>query len=148
MANRRVTFDTNILIYSIDVRETPKHLLASEIVNRLASVGGSVPLQCLNEFYAAVAKKRLLGPFEATRIVRTLVRAMEVIPPTSEDLAEAMTAHQAHKIPFFDALLWATAKRAGCTTLITEDFQTNRELGGVTFVNPFLHGFEIGTLGL
>jgi len=73
---------------------------------------------------------------------------MDVIPPTSEDLAEAMTAHQAHKIPFFDALMWATARRAGCTTLITEDFQTNRELGGVTFVNPFAPDFEMANLGL
>ncbi len=73
---------------------------------------------------------------------------MDVMPSSQEDLVEAMTAHQTHNIPFFDALMWATAKRAGCTTLITEDFQTSRELGGVNFVNPFAPDFEMASLSL
>jgi predicted nucleic acid-binding protein len=34
-------------------------------------------------------------------------------------------------------MLWATARRAGCRLIVTEDFQDGRELGGVRFVNPF-----------
>ncbi|WP_404325563.1 hypothetical protein [Aerophototrophica crusticola] len=37
----------------------------------------------------------------------------------------------------FDAQVWATVRRAGCTHLLTEDFQDGRSLGGITFVNPF-----------
>lgn len=38
---------------------------------------------------------------------------------------------------FEDAVLWATARRVGCTTLLTEDLQDGRTLDGVTFRNPF-----------
>jgi predicted nucleic acid-binding protein len=42
-----------------------------------------------------------------------------------------------HQIPVWDAMLWATLDQAGCRTLLTEDFQDGRTLGGVTFLNPF-----------
>ena len=42
-----------------------------------------------------------------------------------------------HGLPFWDAMIWAAALRAGCRLFITEDFQDGRALGGVTFVNPF-----------
>ena len=34
-------------------------------------------------------------------------------------------------------MLWATAKRAGCRMLFSEDLQDGRRLGDVLFVNPF-----------
>ncbi len=34
-------------------------------------------------------------------------------------------------------MLWATARRAGCRLLLSEDFQDGRDLGGVLFLNPF-----------
>jgi predicted nucleic acid-binding protein len=40
-------------------------------------------------------------------------------------------------VPFFDAMLWATVKAAGCRVLLTEDLQDGRGLEGVRFVNPF-----------
>ncbi len=43
----------------------------------------------------------------------------------------------AHGWPFWDAMIWATAKRAGCRLLLSEDGQDGRTLGGVTIVNPF-----------
>jgi hypothetical protein len=34
-------------------------------------------------------------------------------------------------------MMWATAKRAGCRLLLSEDGDDGRMLGGVTLVNPF-----------
>lgn len=34
-------------------------------------------------------------------------------------------------------MLWATARRAGCRLLLSEDLQDGRFLGGVLFRNPF-----------
>jgi predicted nucleic acid-binding protein len=42
-----------------------------------------------------------------------------------------------HKLSPFDALIWATAERAGVTHFVTEDQQDGRRLGRVTFVDPF-----------
>ena len=38
---------------------------------------------------------------------------------------------------FWDAMLWTTARQAGCRLLLSEDLQDGQTLGGVTCVNPF-----------
>jgi predicted nucleic acid-binding protein len=38
---------------------------------------------------------------------------------------------------FWDAMLWASARRAGVRHLLTEDLQDGFALQGVTFINPF-----------
>ena len=53
-----------------------------------------------------------------------------------EDLDRAMWATRHHHFAFWDAMLWATARRAGCRLLISEDGHAGRSLEGVTFVNP------------
>jgi predicted nucleic acid-binding protein len=57
-------------------------------------------------------------------------------------LDDAITALSEHGIAFWDAMLWACAREAGCTLLLSEDFQHGRELKGVRFHNPF---HELGT---
>ena len=52
------------------------------------------------------------------------------------DLAVAVIAVEQHGLSFWDAMLWATARRAGCRVLLSEDFQDGRDLGGILFVNP------------
>jgi predicted nucleic acid-binding protein len=48
-----------------------------------------------------------------------------------------MRAVESHGLPFWDAMLWATAKRAGCRIVFSEDFQDGGTLEGVLFVDPF-----------
>jgi predicted nucleic acid-binding protein len=55
----------------------------------------------------------------------------------TSDLVHAMRAVREHGLAFWDALLWATVRRAGVDLLITEDFQDGRTIEGVRIVNPF-----------
>ena len=50
---------------------------------------------------------------------------------------KAINAVSVHTLSFWDALLWAVAREAGVTLLLSEDFQHDRVLGGVRFCNPF-----------
>ena len=52
----------------------------------------------------------------------------------------ALAAVGDHGRSFWDAMLWATAARAGVAAILSEDFQDGRVLGGVRFVNPFVPG--------
>ena len=54
------------------------------------------------------------------------------------DLEVAVGAVARHGLSFWDAMLWATANRAGCRMLFSEDLQEGRRLDGVLFVNPFV----------
>lgn len=65
-------------------------------------------------------------------------RAMfTIVPPVIQDLDAAKAVMAQHNLPYWDALLWATVRRAGCRYLLSEDFQDGRTLDGVTFVDPF-----------
>ena len=48
-----------------------------------------------------------------------------------------MAAVNEQKLAFWDTMLWATARQAGCSVIVGEDMQHGRRLGGVEFVNPF-----------
>ena len=94
-------------------------------------------LQCLNEVCAVVKRKRLATAPELEGLVRFHREAFSLVPPSVEDLSETLRASEEHGLPFWDAMPWATARRAGCEVLLSEDFQDGREMGGVRFVNPF-----------
>ena len=74
-----------------------------------------LPLQCLNEFYYATTRKGLLAESEAQLLIEDALHSLRIVPPSAEDLVAAITLHQVHHVHFYDALLWVTSYRAGCT---------------------------------
>jgi predicted nucleic acid-binding protein len=106
-ATNKVSFDTNILIYSVDLRNLEKHNLCRKIVKRCAQMGGVVSLQCLSEFYRATTRKNIFPPSIAFNVVAATRAAMKVVAPSEEDLLKAMQYHQTYHQQFFDALIRA-----------------------------------------
>jgi len=136
-ATYRLTLDTNILIYAIDTSAGRKHTVARNLVLRAAAAQQPLMLQSLNEFCAAVTRKRFLDPSKIVAAVEFHQDAFPLIGANVADLTEAVNAHHDHNLSFWDALLWATARRVGCRLIVSEDFQDGRTLGGVLFRNPF-----------
>ncbi|MCI0736317.1 MAG: PIN domain-containing protein, partial [Beijerinckiaceae bacterium] len=58
-------------------------------------------------------------------------------PLTIETHSAAVALAGEHGFSFFDALIVAAAVEAGCDTLLTEDLQADRKIGGLRLVNPF-----------
>ena len=133
----KICFDTNILIYSIDIRDPDKHLVAERVVGACSDMASPVALQALGEFFSAVTRKGLLPSPEAAQIVNTLREASNVIPAIEDDLPAAIEIHQRYGFQFFDCLLAATYIRSGCTTLLSEDFQHTQTIFALTVLNPF-----------
>jgi predicted nucleic acid-binding protein len=50
---------------------------------------------------------------------------------------EAVAVQLRWRFSFYDALVVASAKRAGCEILYTEDLQHGQDVGGVVVVDPF-----------
>jgi len=141
-----ITCDTNILFYAWDARAGERHKQAQAIVDALAVRESLITLQSLNEFYRAITRKSLLAAQDAKNAVDTMRSNFQIIPATEEDTVSAIDVHREHRISFWDALLWATARRAGCRVLLSEDMQDGRTLGGVTFRNPFKYKGQIKDL--
>lgn len=105
-------------------------------------------LQALSEFYFAVTRKGMLPAAEAKAQVEAWQDLFPVVVAKPSTLNRAITATASQQIDFRDALLWATARDAGVTLLMSEDFSGGSMLGGVHIVNPLTHKDLPGPLGL
>jgi predicted nucleic acid-binding protein len=143
-ASGRFTFDTNVLFYASDSTAGEKHKKALSLTDSAIGHDCVLTLQSLGELTNAVIKRRATFADRAQLIVRAYRESFPVVSATEADLDDAILAHQQHNIPFWDAMFWATARRAGCTLLLSEDLQDGRILGGVTIRNPFAAGFDLG----
>ena len=131
-----ISLDTNVLIYAVDPTHAGKHVRASEIVNAAAAVESAVAVQVLAEF-VAVARRKVHAFGEALAYIERLRRTFAIVTADIDAYDIAVQVVTKHDMPIWDAMLWATLDQAGCRTLLTEDFQDGRTLGGVTFLNPF-----------
>ena len=132
-----MTLDTNLLVYAAQ-RDERRHPAAIDIVHRAAGADCVQTLQSLGECFNVLRRKSTLSVPDARAAIRDYrVIFKDIVSAAPEDLDKALSANDRHGLQFWDAMLWATAKRAGCKLILSEDFQDGRTLEGVLFVNPF-----------
>ena len=132
-----LTIDSNILIYAFDPTNPEKHRRSILILDAMLNAHAVLPMQCLSEFYSVVTRKRFLTPAAAESIIHGLIETLMVVPSEIVDLASAMQLKRLHGLQYFDSLIIMTARRAGCTVLISEDMQAGREISGLKIVDAF-----------
>ena len=126
-------FDTNILVYAQQTGGKADRARA------LLAGGGKISVQVLNEFTAVYRRKQRKNWREIAEAISDVLTAVD--PPLALTLdlyAAARTLAEDHQLPFYDALIVASAIEAGCDTLFTEDMQHDRTFGRLAIVNPFL----------
>jgi predicted nucleic acid-binding protein len=133
----RSFFDTNVLVYADDKAAPAKQRRALDLIaeHRRARTG-VVSLQVLQEYFVTVTRKLHVDPRIARRKVE-LIAEFDVASPEVADILAAIDLHRLHGVSFWDALILRAAKQAGCSILLSEDMQGNREIDGVQIVNPF-----------
>jgi predicted nucleic acid-binding protein len=134
-----ISFDTNILVYAADRLAGERHRRAFELLQRAMRRQICLqPLQSFTEFFHVVTRKSGVDPAAATTLIDSWIGAVTVEAAEVADLTSAMRAVREYRLAFWDAMLWATVRRAGVLLMISEDFQDGRLLEGVRFANPFL----------
>ncbi len=136
-----VFVDTNVLVYARDASEVEKQGRARRWVEELwIARTGRVSVQVLHEYYVTVTRKLTpgLAPTEARRDVRDLL-LWGPIPSDGPLLESAWSVEDRYRVSFWDALVVAAARRAGCRRLLSEDFQDGQDFEGTIVVNPFVH---------
>ena len=132
------TFDTNVLIYTLVKPPDPRAERAQELLARC--IRGNVALlllQALAEFSHVAMRKYAVSAEEVRRRVNAWRWILPVYAAGEDDLDLALAFVGDHRIGFWDALMCATADRAGLRYMLTEDLQDGRRLGRLTIVNPF-----------
>jgi predicted nucleic acid-binding protein len=124
--------DTNVLVYAQldDVR--------SSRAQSLLAAGGVISVQVLNEFTSVLRKKLGRSWADIEAAVEDVRAALDPARPLTTDThAAGIVLAREHSLGFYDALIVASALEAGCKTLLTEDLQHGRTIGGLTIQNPF-----------
>jgi predicted nucleic acid-binding protein len=115
-----------------------KVMRARDLIARAMRAASSVLLlQTLAEFSNVAIRKARIPVKDIRRTIDAWRAVMPVQAADVSDLSAALEAVRAHRLAFWDAMLWASAQRAGVRHMLTEDLQDGLALQGVRFINPF-----------
>ena len=136
----RVFVDTNVLIYAHDLDAGLKHNRAVSIVSDLwEKENGILSVQVLQEFYVNVTRKisRPLTPASARGLIQNyLAWHVETNEPSTVLLASEIG--ERNLLSFWDALIVASASKAGADRILSEDLNHGQVIEGILIENPFL----------
>jgi predicted nucleic acid-binding protein len=126
-------FDTNVVIYiaSGDAAKADK-------AEALLSEGGAISVQVLNEI-ANVAQRKMRLSWERTHAFLTLIRGLLAVHPVDLQTHETgLEIAERHRLSIYASTIVASALRAECDTLWSEDMQNGLLINGrLRIVNPF-----------
>ena len=132
------SFDTNVLVYATALAPGSKTIRARELVARAMRFGsGVLLLQTLAEFSNVAIRKAGIPVDDVRKILDAWRAVFPMQAAADDDLSAALNAVKTHRLAFWDAMLWATARRIGVHHLLTEDMQDGFRLDSVMFANPF-----------
>jgi predicted nucleic acid-binding protein len=125
--------DSNVLVYAFT--EDPRTVTARALLAR----GCTISVQGLNEF-VNVARRKLGHSWDEIRAALAVIRDLcPIVVPIGLDTHEAaLRLAERYGFAMFDALMVATASKAGCTTLWSKDMQDGMIIDDkLRIANPF-----------
>jgi predicted nucleic acid-binding protein len=133
-----VLFDTNILVYANDERDSRKQQIAIRLLERHARAQTArLSIQVLHEFASALLNKLHLPSADVANRVRTYAGLFPVEEASPRKLLRALEIHAFCRISIWDALIVAAAESAGCDTILSEDLSPEQDYCGIHVENPF-----------
>jgi len=135
----RTFVDTNILIYAHDVDAKSKHEVAKRVLADLWSRrSGVLSVQVLQEFYVNVTRKITIPlAQDAARMVVNSY-AIWCVQTAPAEISSAFRIEEESRIGFWDALIVASAVKAGANRILSEDLDAGQMIAGVKIENPFV----------
>ena len=141
-----ILVDTNVLVYAHDRGEPVKQDQAMRVLDALEVSGsGRLTAQVLGEFFRAVTKPPalMLTLEQAQQQMDDFIVSWTVLDTTAMVVREAVRGVRTHRLSYYDAQVWATARLNQIGVVFSEDFAEGSILEGVRFVNPFSQAFVL-----
>ena len=125
-------FDTNVLLYLLS-----EEVAKADRVEELLKAGGIISVQVLNEF-AAVAVRKLAMRVAEVKEILAIIRAVCSVHPLDVETHElGLELAERYRYSIYDSMIIASALRAGCLTVFSEDFQHGQKIDRLMIVDPF-----------
>lgn len=139
MSEASKTFiDTNMLVYCVDRHEPAKRKRARALLKDIQQEGGGViSTQVLQEFYVTATRKLAIDPLVAKNMLDT-PKPLELVMIDLNLIREAIDCSILSQLSFWDALIVASAEKAQCAEVWTEDLNDGQSIRGVQVRNPLL----------
>ncbi len=129
--------DTNVLVYAYETADPRKQQIAQQMIKSAVAGEMVISTQVIGEFAATLLHK--VSPKMSPDAVGTILDALAAIRfvHTDLDTRRAVEAHATYGIHFYDGLIVASAERAGCERIWSEDLNPGQRYFGVIVENPF-----------
>jgi predicted nucleic acid-binding protein len=135
--NDKAFVDSNVLIYAHDLDAGAKREIAKTALRELwEEQTGVLSAQVLEEFYVNATRKipRPLSKNSARDVVNEYIPWC--IETTPSEIPAAFRIEDESHISFWDALIVASALKAGASRILSEDFNAGQRIAGVLIENP------------
>jgi predicted nucleic acid-binding protein len=134
-----VFVDSTVLLYPLDRRAPTKQAACAAWLRSLRRTDGLVlSPQSLNESYWVVLRKPAFAAVRADiRAYLTDYTPWATAPLDGPTMLEAFAMEDRYGVRFWDALMLASANKAGCSFFLSEDLNDGQAYGAVQAVNPF-----------
>ena len=134
-----VFVDTDVLVYARDATDEHKQTQADQWMTHLwRSRTGRLSYQVLMEYFLTMTREfdPGLDPAAAREDIRDLL-AWRPLPFDETALEGAWSLYEDHDLPWWDAVVVATAQAGGCRFFLTADLAHGRQFDGLEVINPF-----------
>jgi predicted nucleic acid-binding protein len=134
----RTFLDTNILLYAYDLDAGSKREIALRRVEAAFShpEHTAISVQVLQEFHVNFVKAGHSA--DEAALVLNDFSVWRIVDNTLALFRNGLALQSRWKLSLWDAMILAAAQQAGSTELVSEDFNTGQNYGGIRAINPFL----------
>lgn len=134
----KVFFDSNILIYFVDERDSRKQEIAKNIISdAVQNKNGMISTQSLQEFYNVITKKMNCPKDKAKELVKMFSELFPVTQVTVPLILKAIDISIKDGFSFWDSLILSAANDTGCILVYSEDMNNGQIICGTKVLNPF-----------
>ena len=130
--------DTNIFVYSLDEHDKQKKKQSRQLLqNAIREETVVISTQVLQELYVVGTTKLKIDSILMKNILHSFEN-LEIVIIDTDLIKEAIDVSVLNRLSFWDALIIATAERAKCEYLYTEDLNAGQIIRGVQVKNPYI----------
>jgi predicted nucleic acid-binding protein len=133
-----IFLDTNVLIYAIETAG-PDSGKSAAALNLARRNDVCLSTQVLGEFYRATTSSKRSSPLTHEQAIAwiQLWKRFDVRDVTLAHVDLALELAGRYRINYYDALILAAARLAGCSMVYSEDLSAGQDYDGMRVENPF-----------
>ncbi len=135
-----VFLDTNVFIYQVEGTDSRKSTITERLVHAGIATGGCcTSFQVVQESLNTVLRKAEIGLDEvlARVFLNEVLAPLCTVFPSIGLYESALDLRHRYRFHFYDSLIVAAALEAGCSRLLSEDFQHGQRIDTLVIEDPF-----------